>query len=123
MEPIQTRVRKSTDAITKNPKAYEIFLTVGKLFWAENKPIKARKFLERAVELDKGQADSWICLQAFEKAQGNIEKVKEIEAKFSLGEARHGELWQSESKKIENWHKSHLEILAGINFETPKLFK
>jgi hypothetical protein len=49
--------------------------------------------------------------------------VKELEDKFRDGEARHGELWQAEAKKIENWHKSHLEILKGINFEAPKLFK
>lgn len=72
MEPVQTRLRKSTDAITRLPKSFEIFLSVGKLFWAENKPIKARKFLERALELNLKSADSWVCLHAFEKAQNNF---------------------------------------------------
>lgn len=36
------------------------------MFWAEGKVQKARKFLERAVELDKDFADAWLYLYKFE---------------------------------------------------------
>jgi hypothetical protein len=38
-------MRKSTDAVTKNKSDPHIFLAIGKIFWAEHKTIKARKFL------------------------------------------------------------------------------
>jgi Tfp pilus assembly protein PilF len=70
MEPHATRMRKSTDAIQKNKQNdkenAKIFLAVGKYFWAENKIIKARKFIQRAVELDKDFADAWIYLYAID---------------------------------------------------------
>ena len=60
-------MRKSTDAVTKNKNDPQIYLAIGKIFWAENKVHKARKFLQRAVELDKDQADAWLMLHEFER--------------------------------------------------------
>jgi hypothetical protein len=45
MEPQATRMRKSTDAVTRNKSDPYIFLAIGKIFWAEQKILKARKFL------------------------------------------------------------------------------
>lgn len=60
-------MRKSTDAVTKNKNDPHIYLAIGKIFWAENKVHKARKFLQRAVELDKDLADAWLILHEFER--------------------------------------------------------
>ena len=72
MEPQATRMRKSTDAIQKNKQNdksnAQVFLMVGKYFWAENKIIKAKKFIQRAIELDKDFADAWLYLYAIEVA-------------------------------------------------------
>ena len=78
MEPLQTRMRKSTDAVIKAKDDPNVFLAIGKIFWAENKPIKARKFLQKSVELDKDFADAWLYLIEFEKEfdKSVVEKLK-----------------------------------------------
>lgn len=58
---------KSTDAVKKVKDDPYIFLAIGRNFWAEHKPLKARKFLQRAVEFNKDLADTWLNLLAFEK--------------------------------------------------------
>ena len=122
MEPQQTRMSKSTDAVKKVKDSPYVFTAIGKNFWAEHKPLKARKFLERALEFDKDLADSWLYLIAFESEydQSALPKLKED---FAATEPKHGELWQSYAKKVENWQKSHLEILGQIHIQRPKLFK
>ena len=122
MEPQQTRMSKSTDAVKKVKDSPYVFTAIGKNFWAEHKPLKARKFLERALEFDKDLADSWLYLIAFESEydQSAVPKLKED---FATTEPKHGELWQSYAKKVENWRKSHLEILGQIHIPRPKLFK
>ena len=79
MEPQATRMRKSTDAVNKNKNDPHIFLAIGKIFWAENKVHKARKFLQRAVELDKDLADAWLYLYTFEKLNNPqaLDKIKQ----------------------------------------------
>jgi pre-mRNA-processing factor 6 len=74
-------MRKSTDAVTKNKNCPHIFLAIGKMFWAEGKVQKARKFLERAVELDKDFADAWLYLYKFETIH-NPEVVQQIKKDF-----------------------------------------
>jgi len=80
MEPHATRMRKSTDAILKNKQNdksnAKIFLAVGKYFWAENKVIKARKFIQRAIELDKDFADAWIYMHAVEEINDKVAALK-----------------------------------------------
>ena len=53
--------------IVANVMTAYIFLSIGKIFWAEGKEQKARKFLQRAVELNNDLADAWVYLYTFEK--------------------------------------------------------
>ena len=46
MEPQTTRMRKCTDAVSRNKNDPYIFMAIGKNFWEEQKPLKARKFLK-----------------------------------------------------------------------------
>jgi len=69
-------MRKSTDAVTKNKNDPHIYLAIGKIFWAENKVHKARKFLQRAVDLDKDLADAWLMLHEFERQNNPSALVK-----------------------------------------------
>jgi len=46
MEPQTTRMRKCTDAVSRNKNDSFIFMAIGKIFWEEQKPLKARKFLK-----------------------------------------------------------------------------
>ena len=76
MEPQATKMRKSTDAVTKNKNDPHIYLAIGKIFWAENKVHKGRKFLQRAVDLDKDLADAWLMLHEFERQNNPSALVK-----------------------------------------------
>lgn len=119
MEPHATRMRKSTDAVQRNKtnpcvNPSYIFLAIGKFFWAENKIAKARKFLQQAIELDKDFADAWLYLHALEKQQNDKNAAEKLRLEFVEADPKHGEIWQAYSKKIENWNKSHLEILDQI---------
>jgi len=42
-------------------------MSIGKIFWAEKKTHKARRFFVRAKELDPDNGDTWLYLLAFEK--------------------------------------------------------
>lgn len=112
MEPPATRLRKSTDAVNKVKTSPYIFLSIGKIFWVEKKKEKARRFLMRASELEDGDnGDAWIYLYNFEKSYGTPEAVKKVESDFRDKEPRHGELWCSEIKKVENWRRDKFEVL------------
>jgi len=39
------------------------------VFWKEKKREKAKKWLEKAIELDKGLGDAWACLYVFESEE------------------------------------------------------
>jgi hypothetical protein len=46
MEPVASRLAKATDAVKKVKDDSQIFIAIGKIFWAEKKHVKARKFLQ-----------------------------------------------------------------------------
>ena len=109
MEPVASRLRKSTDAVNRVNTCPYIFMAIGKIFWAEKKPNKARRFLQRATELDAGDCgDTWVYLYNFEKQYGSEESLKKLLDDFCAKEPRHGELWQHETKKVENWRRDRL---------------
>lgn len=95
-----------------------VFIAIGKIFWVEKKLTKARKFFERATELDKDNGDAWLYLLAFDKAQGGpVDKVK---ADFLKADPKHGELWCQYRKKPENWRRDKFDLLSSIQVVLPK---
>jgi len=71
MEPAASRMPKATDAVKHVKDDSSIFIAIGKIFWVEKKPTKARKFLSEAVRLDKDNGDAWLHLYHFEKESKN----------------------------------------------------
>jgi pre-mRNA-processing factor 6 len=67
MEPAASRMPKATDAVKHVKDDSNIFIAIGKIFWVEKKPVKARKFLNEAIRLDKDNGDAWLHLYHFEK--------------------------------------------------------
>ena len=65
MEPAQSRMRKSTDAVSKLKNDVRVFMEIGVMFWVERKMTKAKKFLLRATELDKDNGDAWVYYYKF----------------------------------------------------------
>ena len=113
MEPKATRKKKIVDALDKCQDDPFVNLSVAKLFWKERKYEKAKKWIEKAVLLNKAIGDSWACLYLFEKTAANdqqeaskvLQQIMEIRPK-------EGRIWNqvrkseeafttSDSKKIE----------------------
>ena len=54
---------------------------MAQLFWADHKHDKARKWLDRAVTLDKDYGDAWAVYFAFETRHGTPESAAAVEAR------------------------------------------
>ena len=112
--PRHARKRKAVDALSKNDAEPLVNLAVARLFAADHKPDKARKFFSRACALNKDYGDAWAAAYAFEIALGTPESQQEaiaIEAAAVLAQPRHGEVWQRISKSPRTGRVSISEIL------------
>lgn len=105
---------KSTVAIKRCPESPLVIAAVASLFAAERKIEKARKWLERAVLLNQDLGDSWARYFAFEMKHGSEERQKRIKERCVKAEPKHGELWQSVAKSMENRQKNVGEILELV---------
>ena len=119
MEPQATRLRKSTDAVNHAKTDPYVFIAIGKIFWVEKKLTKARKFFERATELEKDNGDPWLYRLALEKSSGDAANVQKVKADFLKADPKHGELWCMHRKKPENWRRDKFDLLSSIPVTLP----
>jgi pre-mRNA-processing factor 6 len=107
---------KSADAIKRNPESPFIISAVATLFASDRKIDKARKWFDRAVQLNPDWGDSWGKYYSFELAYGTISHQSDVKERCIKAEPKHGELWQSIMKDMKNLHKSvgeGLELVAA----------
>lgn len=102
---------KSADAIKKNPDDPLVIAAVASLFASDRKHEKARKWFERAVILNPDLGDSWAKYYAFELETGNEAKQKSIKERCIVAEPKHGEIWCSIMKDVQNRKKTIAEGL------------
>lgn len=94
IEPVSTRMRKSTDALKSANEECVVFVAIGKIFWSELKVEKARRFFKRATELDPDNGDAWAYLIKFEEScENSAEQIEMAQKDFLKAEPRHGTLW------------------------------
>jgi pre-mRNA-processing factor 6 len=112
--PRHARKRKSLDALKSADMDSDPFvvLAVARLFWAERKVDKARKWFSRAVALDKDLGDAWVWALAHEAGTGSKEAVAELTAACVAAEPRHGDRWTAVSKAPESARLSAAAILG-----------
>ena len=55
MEPQTTRMRKCTDAVSRNKNDSFIFMAIGKIFWEEQKPLKPLASMVLTESIRKGE--------------------------------------------------------------------
>ena len=106
---------KSADAIKKCPDDPRVISAVASLFASERKHEKARKWFERAVVLDPDLGDSWARYYAFETEMGSAAQKDKVKERCVAAEPKHGEIWCSIMKQMENRQKSigeGLELVA-----------
>lgn len=92
---------------------FTYLLGKSRLFWAERKIEKARKWFNRAVALDSDLGDAWSAFLRFELQYGNSEQQEEVIKRCEEAEPHHGELWCSVSKDFTQPRRSSREILMA----------
>ena len=114
LEARSQRKARALEAIKKVDNDRYLFVTVGRIFWAERKLDKAANWFERAVVLDSDWGDSWAWYMKFLKQHGTEEKIAEVKEKIVLAEPKHGELWAKMAKDPVNVSKGVEEILELV---------
>lgn len=111
LEPHNAQKTRSVDAIKACPHDPAVILEVAKYIWRSGKLDQARTWLERAISLDSDFGDAWATLLAFERRHGCDESTRNVEYRVQIAEPRHGDIWQSVSKKCGNEQLTTLDIL------------
>jgi pre-mRNA-processing factor 6 len=71
IETVATRKTRSFDALKNIDNDSYLFIAIAKIFWPEKKPEKTRKWLKKAVAVNKDNGDAWACLYKFESEFGD----------------------------------------------------
>ncbi|ETV67828.1 hypothetical protein H257_16064 [Aphanomyces astaci] len=111
--------RVSLTALKKKDNDPAVCLSVSKLFWNERKYSKARKWLERTVQLNPDFGDGWAYYYAFELKHGNELQREDILNRCIKAEPRHGDLWCSISKQTLNRKKKVGDVLKLVVASLP----
>jgi pre-mRNA-processing factor 6 len=111
LEARTQRKPRAMEAIKKVEKDPQIFVVVGRIFWAERRLEKADTWFTKAVVLDSDYGDGWVWFYKFLLAHGSVAKQEEVLSKATMAEPRHGEIWQSVRKDPKNARKTVEEIL------------
>jgi pre-mRNA-processing factor 6 len=118
--PRAQQKRASFTALKRKDNDPYVCLSVAKLFWQERKYTKARKWLERTVQLDTDFGDGWAYYYLFEVKHGVTKEVADkIVERCVKAEPRHGEKWQHIAKQTANRRKKTQEILYLVSATLP----
>ena len=100
-----------------------VVAAIARLFAAERKADKARKWFSRAATLDRDLGDVWAAWHAFEvgPAGGGPEHVRAVEEAVAAAEPAHGEAWQAVAKAPENRKCSKVEVLRMVAAEMARV--
>ena len=112
--PRPAQKRTSIDALQRCDNDPAVVLAVARLFAADRKLDKARKWFDRATTLDADAGDAWAAWLAFEHANGDADAVAEVERRCVAAEPRHGEAWTAVSKALENRRLRTLDVLRRV---------
>ena len=117
---------KSIDALKSCDNDAYVILAVARTFIREKKVDKARKWLQRACELNPHLGDAWAYYYAFEVEQEALKTsgtameldrktiLDEIEAACAKAEPNQGELWNSTRKQTKFRRLSDSKLLKVV---------
>ncbi|KAL3661512.1 hypothetical protein V7S43_013272 [Phytophthora oleae] len=113
--PRAQQKRASFTALKKKDNDPSVCLSVAKLFWQERKYSKARKWLERTIQLDSDFGDAWAHYYLFELKHGSKEAAEKILKRAVTSDPHHGEKWTGVSKQTENRRKKAEELVKLVS--------
>lgn len=118
--PRAQQKRASFTALKRKDNDPAVCLSVAKLFWQERKYSKARKWLERTVQLDSDFGDGWALYYLFELKHGNSkEDAGKVLKRCVSADPKHGEKWTNVSKQTKNRRKKTEEIVKLVSLTLP----
>lgn len=104
--------RKAADAIQRCPEDVHVIVAVASLFGQDGKDAKARKWFDRAVQVDRDHGDAWACYYAYLAQRKDEEHMEKVKEQCVAAEPKHGEIWTSVTKDMQHRHKSTAEHLV-----------
>lgn len=118
--PRAQQKRASFTALKKKDNDPAVCLSVAKLFWQERKYSKARKWLERTVQLDADFGDGWAFYYLFEVKHGSSKSDADKVLKRCVNaDPKHGEKWTSVSKQTANRRKKTDALVKLVSATLP----
>ncbi|KUF82716.1 hypothetical protein AM588_10000433 [Phytophthora nicotianae] len=117
--PRAQQKRASFTALKKKDNDPSVCLSVAKLFWQERKYSKARKWLERTIQLDSDFGDAWAHYYLFELKHGSKEAAEKIIKRAVTADPHHGEKWTRVSKQTQNRRKKAEELVKLVSLTLP----
>ena len=107
-----TQKRKAAEAIQRCPEDVHVVVAVASLFAKDGKEAKARKWFDRAVQVDKDHGDAWAYYYAYLQQRQDTTQMETVQQQCVAAEPKHGELWTSVTKDMKHRLKSTAEHLA-----------
>eukprot|EP00033_Pygsuia_biforma_P002497 GCRY01002767.1.p1 GENE.GCRY01002767.1~~GCRY01002767.1.p1 ORF type:complete len:966 (-),score=355.98 GCRY01002767.1:57-2954(-) len=120
LAPRTKRTTRSVDALKEVDNDPLVMVAVARVFWAERKVDKARRWFERAVKMNPDLGDSWAFLYKFESQHGSAKRAEDVEKRCLEAEPRHGEQWITVSKTLGNHALSTKDILHRVVSNLPE---
>mmetsp|Transcript_12295 Transcript_12295/g.18862 ORF Transcript_12295/g.18862 Transcript_12295/m.18862 type:complete len:963 (-) Transcript_12295:82-2970(-) len=114
MVPRVEKKSKSQDAIRRCPEDAHVIGAVATLFANDRKLAKARKWFDKAANLDPDLGDLWARYYSFELKNGTNEQQEVVKERCIRADPKHGEIWTSTVKKMANRRKKISEILQLV---------
>lgn len=66
------------NALKNNDSDSDLFLAIAKVFWAERKAEKIKKWIKNAVTINKDNGDAWAHYLRYEYEFGNEQSQNEV---------------------------------------------
>ncbi|TYZ68293.1 hypothetical protein PybrP1_005195 [[Pythium] brassicae (nom. inval.)] len=118
--PRAQQKRASFTALKKKDNDPAVCLAVAKLFWHERKYSKARKWLERTVQLDADFGDGWAFYYLFEAQHGAAASAADdVLQRCVRADPKHGERWTRVAKQTANRRKKTAELVRLVSATLP----
>lgn len=118
--PRAQQKRASFTALKKKDNDPAVCLAVAKLFWQERKYSKARKWLERTVQLDADFGDGWAFYYLFElKHGGSSSDADKVLERCVRADPKHGERWTAVSKQTAHRRKKTDALIKLVSVTLP----
>jgi pre-mRNA-processing factor 6 len=116
--PRPARKGKSLEALKRCDNNAHVIVAVSRLFVAERKHAKARKWFNRACALDPDLGDAWAAYYAFELVDGAEPEQEDVASRCAAAEPAHGELWTSVSKDPRH---ARLDVVARLKLAAARI--